>query len=281
MHVKDPMRRYYWFFFICEGIVFGSILLQAVVSTLLGRPNYFFYGYSIFFLLLLIFAFFSFKRRHQRTEVRRQHALLGDPAFLVQPQPIPDANALEMPTRIHLRLSKKYLLEIMGGFYILMDLILVGVFAITLPVSKNVGFTLIFIGIVLVAMFIVFLFSFLLSLVITGPFVEQEIIVDNQGITTKFFRQHTYIPWNEVQSFAMWGNAKRFSVIQFELTSERGVARWYQLGSRRKFLTWMSALKSDMAFDEYRSTMLRLQQVIVARTGKPLYDLRDEKIVWW
>lgn len=281
MHVNDPMRRYYRFFFICEGIVFGFILLQAIVSTLAGRPNYFFYGEAIFFLLLLTFAFFSFKRRHQRTEERRQHALLGDPAFLVQPQPTPDANALEMPTKIHLRLSKKYLLEFMGIFYIFTDLILVGVFVVALPVSKNVGFTLIFIGILLIAMFIFFLFTFLLSLVITGPLVEQEITIDEQGITTKFFRHDTYIPWNEVQSFAMWGNAKRFSLIQFELTSERGVARWYQLGSRRKFLTWLTMLKPDMPFDEYREKMIRLQQVIVACTGKPLYDLRDEKIVWW
>ena len=149
MHVNDPMRRYYWFFFICEGIVFGMILLQAIVSTLAGRPNYFFYGEAIFFLLLLTFAFFSFKRRHQRTEVRRQHALLGDPAFRV------------------------------------------------------------------------------------------------------------------------------------ELTSERGVARWFQLGPRRTFLTWFTMLKPDLSLDEYHEKMTRLQQVIVARTGKPLYDLRDEKIVWW
>jgi hypothetical protein len=281
MHVNDPMRRYYWFFFICEGIVFGMILLQAIVSTLAGRPNYFFYGEAIFFLLLLIFVFFSFKRRHQRTEVRRQHALLGDPAFRVQPQPIPDANALEMPTTIHLRLSKKYLLEFMGIFYIFIDLILVGIFVVALPATKNVGYTLIIIGIILVAMFLTFLFAFLLSLIITGPFVEQEIAIDEQGITTKFFRQHTHIAWNEVQSFAMWGNAKRFAVIQFELTSERGVARWFQLGPRRTFLTWFTMLKPDLSLDEYREKMTRLQQVIVARTGKPLYDLRDEKIVWW
>lgn len=281
MHVHDPMKRYYWFFFICVGIVFVFILLQAIVSTLAGRPNYLFSGYAIFFLLLLIFVFFTFKRRHKRTEVRRQRALLGDLAFLVQPQPTPNANALEMPTKIHLRLSKKYLLESIGIFYILTDLILVGVFVIIFPASKNVGLTFSLIGIALVGIFIIFLLTFFFSLIITGPVVEQEITVDNQGITTKFFRQHTYIPWDAAQSFAIWGNTKRFSVIQFELTSEQGVARWFQLGSQRKFMTWFTMLKPDLPFDEYRETMIRLQQVIVARTGKPLYDLRDEKIVWW
>jgi len=282
MHVNDPMRRYYWFLFICEGIVFASLLFQIIVATIIGRPNYFMDGYCVFFLLLLIFAFFSFRRRHQRTEARRQRALQGDPAFLAQPQPTPNANALEMPTKIHLRMSKKYLLELTGIMYVVFALIMIGVLVFLLPASRA-GATVTFaiIGVLLAVTFVLFLVSFVLSLLVTGPLVEQEITVDEHGIITKFFRKNTHVPWNDVQSFAMWGSAKRFSVIQFEITSAHGIARWYQLGERRKFLTWLSTLKPDVPFEEYREKMSRLQQVIIARTGKPLYDLRDDKIVWW
>lgn len=292
MHKKDPMRRYYWFFFICEGLVLIEFLFLAIASIIRGHPNYFYIIYCILFALLLIYVGFTFKRRHQRTEDRRQKALSGDPSMLAQPQPVPDANALTLPTRIHIRLSKKYMLEVLGVTYIIITLVtvgfiaLIGQFTTNEPANNHAAQViniplLLFIIIILAAMLVLFLVTYLLSLAVTGPFVEQEIIVDEEGITTKFFRQHTHLQWSDVQSFAMWGNAKRFSTIQFELTSEHGVARWYQLGSRRKILTWLSALKPDLPFDEYHEKMDRLQQVIEAHTGKQLYDLRDEKIVWW
>lgn len=280
MRTNDPMRRYYRFFFILEGIVIILLLSEAVVFTVVGRPNYFVDGSAALLLLLVVWAFFAIRRRHQRTEIRRQRALANDLSFLAQPQPTPNSSALALPVRISLRLDMKRFLKFMGIFYALLALVPVGILAFFLP---SFGGMLLFIVIFLfvVFMFIVFLITGFIVLVIMKPFIEQEIVVDEQSITTKFYRQVTRIPWSEVQSFAMWGSTKRFSAIPFELVSEQGVAHWIQLGPRNKFLTRLSMLRPDMPFDEYHDKMNRLQQVIVARTGKPLYDLRDEKMVWW
>jgi hypothetical protein len=282
---NDPMKRMYWFFFICEGFVALGLLLQTIASIAVGRPNYFSIGYLIFFVLLLIFVFFTFKRRHRRTEERRQRALSGDPAFLVQPQPIPDAQAVSLPAKIELHISIKYMLELYGALCILLTIVGTVVFIITLQATTggqdfSSKFIPIFAGIIFGLLCFTFLLSCLVMLIMR-PLFEQEVVLDEQGITTKFYRKITQIPWNEVQSFAMWGNAKRFSTIQFEVTSDPDVARWFQLGSPRKVLTWMTMLKPNMPYDEYRRKMAAIQQVIVARTGKSLYDLRDEKIVWW
>jgi hypothetical protein len=285
MYKNDPMRRTYWFFFICEGIVLISFLLQVILSIAEGSPNYFMGGYLIFFALLLIFAFFTFKRRHQRTEERRQRALSGDPTFLAQPQPQPDAQAQSLPAKIGLYLSIKRVFAFTVALFL--PLVIIGIIAFTVifqtgtPGNDTPSIVdPIMIGMMLAVLVFTFLVSFIVLLILR-PLFEQEIVLDEQGVTTKFYRRTTRIPWNEVHSFAMWGNAKRFSTIQFEITSDHEVARWFQLGSPRKLLTWMTMLKPSLPYDEYRSEMAAIQQVIVARAGKPLYDLRDEKIVWW
>ncbi|MDQ2714730.1 MAG: hypothetical protein M3Z08_07480 [Chloroflexota bacterium] len=288
MHTKDPMKGYYRFFFICEGIVLIGFLVQDIISIAVGRPNYFFIGYTVFFLLLLIFAFFSFRRRHQRTELRRQKALAGDPALLAQPQPQADAHALQLPVKISLHLSKVYLLEALGILYVFMALVTGGTFLIlAVPSSaghpsRGIGISLpLFCLIILSILLVMFLLAFLTTVLISGPFVAQEITLDEEGVTTKFYRHITHLSWNEIQTFALWGNAKRFATLQFELTGEHDIACWFKLGPRRKFLARLIMLKPDMPFDEYQDAMNKIQQVIVARSGKPLYDLRDEKIVMW
>lgn len=291
MRKNDPMRRLYWFIFICEGLVLLNLLFQVILSMVVGRPEYWLFGWLIFFVLFLIFIFFVLKRKHQRTEERRERAASGSPDLLAQPQPIPDAQATSLPTKIELHMSIKHLLEFMSAFYVLIAMIM----SVTLIILIQTGpkentpqpgvptiyiSSIAIIGIIWGILFVICLFNFLVTLLLRSLF-EQEITLDEQGVTTKFYRKTIQIPWNEVQSFAMWGNAKHFSTIQFEITSNHDVARWFQIGAPRKVLTWLTMLKPNMPYEEYRTKMAAIQQVIVARTGKPLYDLRDEKIVWW
>lgn len=283
MRTNDPMWRYYRFIFIRDGIIIAFLLFMAVLSAVTGSPNYFLGGLDTFMFLVIAWAFFATRRQLQRTEVRRQRALANDLTFLAQPQPTPNSNALELPVKISLRLGMKGFLGLIGIAYIVLALIWVG---LLLSPGREL---LLAMGMhpLEVFPFVVFLFPMFLVIGFLVPFIivkslgEQEIVVDEQGVTTKFHRQVTRIPWSEVQSFAMWGNSKRFSAILFELVSEQGVARWVQLGLRNKLLTRLSILRPDMSFDEYYDKMNRLQQVIAALTGKPLYDLRDEKMVWW
>lgn len=282
MRKNDPMRRYYIYFFILEGLILISMLCQFFSSLASGRPNYLDLGLPLVFLLLLTFAFFAFKRRHQRTERRRQLAFSGNEAFLAQPQPQPDAYALALPAKIALHMDISKLAILMVAFGLLMTIIITPFAFILFPSSGDIRIIAIVLGI----FFGIYLFSFLIVFVLftllLRRFLNQEVIVDDYGIGSSMFGKKTYIPWPEVQSFAMWGNAKRFATIAFEVTGYNGsVVRWTQLGPKGTFITSISALKPETSFDEYRDRIVRLQQVVVARSGKPLYDLRDEKITWW
>lgn len=278
MHKADPLRRYYRFFFIMEGIVIGLLFLQALFSTLAGQTNYFLYSDCAFLLLLLILVFFTFKRRHQRTEQRRQHAFSGDPAFLAQPQPVPDPHALPLPSKIILRLSILHLLEFWIIAYIFMALI--SFIFLFLASPQEMGHNPTIFAVLLGVLFFPLLVGLLITLLMRN-FYRQEVTVDEQGIMTKYFGKVTHIAWNEVKSFAMWGNVKRYSIVQFEVTSDDGIARWYELSSKRSFLSWLSMLKPDLPYEQYQDASVRLQKVIVARSGKPLYDLRDTKLIEW
>ncbi|GER88222.1 hypothetical protein KDW_23840 [Dictyobacter vulcani] len=281
MRKNDPMRRYYLLFFIMEGLIVLGLLFQVITSLAIGRPNYFLIGETIFLGLLLLLVFFVFKRRHQRTERRRQQALSGDAALMAQPQPEPDAHALMLPAKIALHLDIKRLFLFLTACALLFTLIATLLMLLIVIHTNNIRIIAILFGIMFAIYFFSFLIAFILCAVVMRRFLEQEIIVQEDGIATKIYSKSTFIPWQEVQSFAMWGNAKWFSAIQFEITSEKGVARWIQLGPKKKFLTRLSMLKPETSFDEYHNLTARVQQVIVAHTGKPLYDLRDEKIVWW
>ncbi|GCE07567.1 hypothetical protein [Dictyobacter aurantiacus] len=280
---NDPMRRYYIYFFICEGLAVSGLLCQFVSSLTAGRPNYFNLGMSVFLLLLLTFAFFAFRRRHQRTERRRQLAFSGDETLLARPQPQPDADALALPAKIVLRMDIGKLAILMLIFVVLLTIVVVPFALIMFASSRDIRIIVILLGIFFAIYLFVFLITFVLVALLMRRFMYQEVIVDDYGIGSSMFGKKIYIPWPEIQSFAMWGNAKRFATIAFEVTGNDGsVVRWNQLGPKGTFITSISALKPEgMSFDEYRDRSLRLQQVVVARSGKPLYDLRDEKITWW
>ncbi|GCE26891.1 hypothetical protein KDA_23750 [Dictyobacter alpinus] len=280
MRKNDPMRRYYIFFFAMEGFIILNLLFNTATSLAFGRPNYFLIGETLSLSLLLILAFFVFKRRHQRTELRRRQAISGNSAFLAQPQPQPDANALTLPVRIALRLDLKKLFIFTTSF-LLLTLIIMATVLFVIVSPQNISFIAIFVGIMFVMLLFMSLIIFAIFALFLRKFLGQEIIVDEYGIATKIYSKPTFIAWQDIQSFAMWGNAKRFATIQFEVTSENGVVRWFQLGPQRSLLTQLSMLKPDMPFDQYQDITARLQQVIIAHSGKPLYDLRDEKIFVW
>ncbi|GCE07048.1 hypothetical protein [Dictyobacter aurantiacus] len=296
MQRKDPMQRNQRFIFILAGALLLLMLGEAIFYTRIGGFSYFAYGSFIFCTLLLGTVFFVTRRTYRRMEQRRQRALSGDAALLAQPQPQPDANALALPVKIVLRPSKTILLEFLAICYGLLALVVcvpIILFflshhssSITIKAVASNGHvnsaqppilyaTLpMIIGVILAVLFVICLISFVFTVLASESRSRQEIEVDEQGISTRFLGVVTRMSWDEVLSFAMWGRANSRTALLFELVSKDAVARWYQLSYRHAFYTWLAALKPAMPIDEYRRVMNALPQVIVARTGKPLYDLR-------
>ncbi|GLV60430.1 hypothetical protein KDH_72490 [Dictyobacter sp. S3.2.2.5] len=301
MQRKDPMRRTYRFIFIVEGILLLIMLCMAIFYSKIGGLGYFAYGMFIICTLLVGTVFFVIRRTYQRMEQRRQRALSGDDTLLAQPQPRPDASALTLPVKIVLRPRKIILLEFMAIFYVILALIVCVPISLLLLSHHSSSITIraatsngqvdfarppifsatvpMIIGVILAVLFVICLISFIFTVLASEAISKQAITVDEQGITTRFMGAVTRMTWDEVLSFAMWGRANNRSMLLFELTSKDTVARWYQLSYRHAFYTWLTALKPSMPIDEYRRVMDALPQVIMARTGKPLYDLRHQKMI--
>jgi hypothetical protein len=106
--------------------------------------------------------------------------------------------------------------------------------------------------------------------------LKQEITVDEQGIITKYFGKMTAVRWSEVRCFDLWGGKTR-RMLPFEIIGEHGVVRW-QIPDRYQFFY---PFTPTIPQEEFRQTFAAMQQVITAKTGLPLYDLRDKKLVWW
>jgi hypothetical protein len=66
-------------------------------------------------------------------------------------------------------------------------------------------------------------------------------------------------------------------MFPMELLGENNVVRWQFPNRYRFFYPFTPALP----YEAYRKKVDAMQQVIMAKTGLPLYDLRDKKMIWW
>jgi hypothetical protein len=206
--------------------------------------------------------------------------------LLADPQPTPNEQALPLPTTLALHVNVRFFL-ILGGFIILCLIIgmLVGFFVVlhTIPSTRPTHHVttvfvspLVFLVIIVAAIIFVSLIVVIFALVFYNLLRRQEITIDEQGIITKYFGKTTAVRWSEARCFDLWGGKTR-RMLPFEIIGEHGVVRW-QIPDRYQFFY---PFTPTIPQEEFRQTFAAMQQVITAKTGLPLYDLRDKKLVWW
>ena len=210
-----------------------------------------------------------------RIEQRRFAAVRGNRLFLAAEQPIPETASLPLPTTIITpRRSKKALLLVMGmtlllamffaGWLTWVDsnpLLLVADHLLNFLALSAIGF------VAITMLFFAILFS---------PLARSRIQVTEEGLAAREGLDKTHIVmWQEARLFAMYGTfggQKRGASITYELSSAKAIVRWTWF--LRK--TYWVDLGPTISHDEYNRQMQALLPLVAAKTGLPLYDLRED-----
>ncbi len=203
----------------------------------------------------------------RRVELRRQAAFRSDEHFLAAEQPETNANALKLPITFRLRLNNLPLISAFAAPVLLIFAIwLLDRWLTRAPDIATLTFW-IFSSIFVVALLVIFLTLYwLLSTEFT-----QVIEVSDEGLRTHYKGQDTHIRWSDARLFArhgVFGDAHGHRTFTYELSGSDIVVKWSVHKNRMGFS------KTDVPFEEYRKRMIALNEVIAARTGLQLYDLR-------
>lgn len=206
----------------------------------------------------------------RRVESRRQATVQGDKRFLAAEQPKENVNVLTLPITFRLHLNN---LPIISAFFVTPFVLfaLVMLYRWLIQSIDLVNASLwISSGIFLV---ILLFLSLILYWQFTTEFM-QVIEVSDEGLRTRYKGQKSTIRWNEARLFAFYGvfgDARGHGTQTYELSGSDIVVKWTEY--QRKNRMWY--LKTGLTFEEYRSQLVALNNVIAARTRLPLNDLRS------
>ena len=274
---SNPLLGLYLVWLLLGGIVVALTLLFSILlvmellrggfaTPVLEASIYPFEVVLSLLLLVLVLVSGSGHYRHwKRIEPRRLAAAQGDPALLAEEQPTPDAAALALPATFQLSMSKAQLV----GLAALPELVVV-VYSIYGWLIIGIPFWL-----------SLLLLTVLVLLVVAAVFAtsRQVLEVTEVGVRLRaspgVFRG--IVRWNEAQLFAVYntpGVLRSGTMLTYELSSASSIVRWTHI-LRPNAL----GLHRDpgMPLAEHTQAMKALCQLIAARTGLPLYDLRKER----
>ncbi|MHB8598963.1 MAG: hypothetical protein ACYDER_19380 [Ktedonobacteraceae bacterium] len=214
----------------------------------------------------------------KRLEQRRQTAVRGEQTLLAAEQPTSDANALSLPTTIEQRPNWTMLLAIPGILLILtivFDYLLIN-FPQTFSPNRPVPSSALFI----IAAVIFFIMLLISGLLVAAMYyrVRQQITVTQDGILMFGFRKIHAIRWDEARLFAIIGlyGAKKYkNPFFFELSNANEVIRWNWIRKNTRKLIFFA--KPTIPQADYDRQLQALNSLIAAKTGLPLYDLRERK----
>lgn len=106
---------------------------------------------------------------------------------------------------------------------------------------------------------------------------RQRIEPTEYGLTTRYAGKTATVIWSEVRLFAFYytfGIQKSGAAITYELSSARDIVRWTWIQRKTRFMVQESIAPQD----EYNSQMQGFLALVQARTGLPLYDLRQQRV---
>jgi hypothetical protein len=208
----------------------------------------------------------------KRIEQRRFAAVQGNQLFLASEQPTFDRAPLPLPITIKLRQNKGTFLLLIGAT-LLMSMLLASLVTWFVSDSWLLAVDHLLIFLVVFSIFFVPI-SIILLVLLLSPLGRPRITVTEGGLISKHGTK-VIMPWYEARLFAMYetfGKQKSGSSITYELSSARDIVRWTWVLRR----TLSPGLEPVIPQDEYNRQMQALLSLVVARTGLPLYDLRED-----
>ena len=272
-------RRARILYFGAQSIMVVGIVLLNLTSTLSTS----FRVLSLIVPFLVLFSFFSFiqlGRYWKHYEQRRIRTAQGDLSLLAEEQPIPNAAALPLPFTIQFPVTSERILSL-GGRAMLVGLVVAVAFCIpfvvlALALRASRPGTLLFVeaGFVIMIMFL-----FAIAAMIGVARTRQVVEVTEQGMTARHFGREIHgVAWDEARLFAIESLSslnRPWLPSMYQLASDNDVVRWQRMGRLDGRRTSTGA--TGISYEEYEWQMRALLSLVVAKTGLPLYDLRDDR----
>lgn len=280
---RDPLRQnvYKHIWLVVLYTLFVACLLYILLSQLLSiysstdTPSYMLITYIVLFLLLLLSLaltwgwFWSMCGVSRRRRQKRLRALQGDQELLFSTQPSRNEHALALPVTIEVKMRMTSFFLLSTGLVILYLSLLALALSLQYVSFAALRFLMLTNGGMLLSSL---LFVWLVAR-IAARYAHQKITVTEQGITIRYRGKTRSLAWNEARFFSLHGSA-RFgrTPLLYELASMKRSVVWVQLRARS---FWLRPL---IPFEAYQQQMNALSALVAARTGLPLYDLRDHAV---
>lgn len=147
------------------------------------------------------------------------------------------------------------------------------VFALALRASRPGTLLFVEAGFVIMIMFL-----FAMVAMIQVARTRQVVEVTQQGMTARHFGEDIHsVAWDEARLFAIEGFSRLnrpWLPSMYQLASDNDVVRWQRVGrlDGRRAFTGATGISDE----EYERQMGALLSLVAAKTGLPLYDLRED-----
>jgi hypothetical protein len=253
--------------------VIGILLGMLVLLLFIGRSANGTYDAGVIGLMtldgLVIGLVIVYMLVVQHTSRQRVLARRTGQEVLASTQPIPDENALPLPTTIELCIAKAKYLLYHAVCFALVYTIIMALAGSQEPFSLR-RFLLTFLPSLLIGGLLG-----LLNFYLMGRHMEQTLVVDDQGISILHSQGNIHIDWQAAQFFGVHRDRKSDTTGLYELSDETTTVTWRWFPP---IITYpFSFLKLALPYDEYTHTMAALLSVVEGRTHLPLHDLHDYK----
>jgi|GEM_PF-5378876 hypothetical protein len=261
----------YKFVFI---VIHKSTSIESIYQLLLLSYQAYFLLIAPFVLLIcsLLILSIPFALRYEQ---KRQAAASGNSLLLAVTQPLPDANALPLPYRIQEYPDWSSFLISLGMLPSGMGLLAF----IWSQIYANLTFTLLLFTIA--EMFAVgfcgFHFWILVSHKYRHILVTEEGMIQQTGLVGLPPTYH-FISWKNARLLAICdasGIKKNAHMLFFEMADAHTTIHWRWIRFHNKHT--LPFAPPAILPEEYDRQMQALLSLIVARTGLPLYDLRQHR----
>ncbi len=273
-----------WFWYVAiAGLACGAIgLIAAIVGLLVsqsGAPisiRVLFADLLLLVLLLgvsiVVLAYLA--PMFQRHERLRHRAAVGI-GRLDREQPVPDPDALPLPTTIEIRPKWATVLGLVAVLVVIVALVEIGMVLLFIAGgllesqrhrSANGLLWLIPLAIIMIILFTVYFYT------IVGV-ARERIEVTTEGMVVRWHWRTRRIRWQDARLFGMTATTKdNARPAGFELSGADTILQWARYKHRRFLIA-----QPTMSWSEYEREMDALLSLIAAKTHLPLYDLSPIK----
>jgi len=214
-------------------------------------------------------------RYWKKIDQKRFAAVQENRALLTAERPTLLAEPMWLPGTLELRYTKNFWLRTVG-MVLLMALLLAGI------ISSEASLLFTFFTVTPHFFLVCFCISSIVLLALIFALLpysvnRQNIEPTEHGLTTRYAGKTATVRWSEARLFAFYdtlGVQKSGASITYELSSARNIVRWTWVQRKTRFM----GQEPIATQDEYNHQMQGLLALVQARTGLPLYDLRQQRV---